>query len=106
MPLSLTLSLFQTAAAALSSYRSSFDTILSVSDVPSHHSPEFLSHIIEALKPGGSLLLQEPVAQRLITPEEAAVSIALLLGTLNKKTRSWFEFEFSRISSVLFRLAK
>ena len=91
----------------MSSHRSSFDSVLSVSDSPSHHSPEFLGHIIAALKPGGTLVLQEPVAQRLITPEEAAVSVALLLlGTLNNKTRSWFGLDSKSLAFLLFRFTE
>jgi hypothetical protein len=41
--------------------RSSFDAALSLSDVPQHHTPAFLGLLGAALRPGATLVVQEPV---------------------------------------------
>jgi hypothetical protein len=50
---------------------SSFSTLLSLSDVPGHHTEAFLAELSRVLQPGGILELQEPVARRRPSHDEA-----------------------------------
>ncbi|GAQ84139.1 hypothetical protein KFL_001770250 [Klebsormidium nitens] len=50
---------------------SSFGAVLSLSDVPGHHTDAFLAELSRVLQPGGTLQLQEPVARRKASQDEA-----------------------------------
>lgn len=53
---------------------SSFSAVLSLSDVPGHHTEAFLAELSRVLLPGGTLQLQEPVARRKASQDESKVS--------------------------------
>ncbi|KAL3678906.1 hypothetical protein R1sor_021862 [Riccia sorocarpa] len=51
----------------------SIDVFVSVAETPGHHSSSLLQEVSRVLKPEGTLIVQEPLAARDLSPEEANV---------------------------------
>lgn len=51
---------------------SSVDMVISVAESPGYHTSGVIGELARVLRPGGTLVLQEPIAKRSAVPEEAA----------------------------------